>query len=183
MTLLYLLHSDADKRAAVQAKRQLQESKKADKPPPTGDVSTVNGDIEPAKPPMINGAGTHDKNTPDEPRSPMKKPLAEIPMYPTIKAQSLPIPSQTLKERNKRVGAGEAGKVSLPKVDVFSSSEVEDSSVSTKDGNKKKKVKGGLRSALGWEFCSPPIPLCSGLAQPCTHHAVTDCTVTCSPKV
>lgn len=143
---LVYVPSDADKRAAIQAKRQLQESKKMDKPPPTGDVSTVNGDGEPANPPMINGAGTHDKNTPDEPRSPMKKPVAEIPMYPSIKAQSLPIPSQTLKERNKRVGAGEAGKVSLPKVDVFSSSEVEDNA-STKDGNKKKKVMGGLRGA------------------------------------
>lgn len=142
-----LLRRDADKRAAALAKRQLQDGKKMDKPPPTGDVSTVNGDSEPPKPPLMNGASTHDKGTPDEPRSPMKKPLAEIPMYPAIKAQSLPIPSQTLKERNKRVGAGEAGKVSLPKADVFSTSEVEDN-VGTKDGNKKKKVMGGLRSAL-----------------------------------
>ncbi|KAK7103924.1 MAPK/MAK/MRK overlapping kinase-like isoform X3 [Littorina saxatilis] len=95
---------DADKRATAMAKRQLQESKKVDQPLPTGDAPVVNGEgVETTiKPLSLGPAAAHEKSTPDEPRSPMKKPLAEIPMYPAIKAQSLPIQAQTLKERNKR---------------------------------------------------------------------------------
>ena len=166
---------DADKRAAALAKRQMQESKRLENPPPTGDTAAVSSDGDFTKPLLINGAG---KTTPDEPRSPLKKPPAEIPQYPTMKAQSLPIPSQTLRERNKRVGAGDGGKVSLPKVDVYSSSEMEDN-VSTKDVvRKKKKVTGGVTLSAD---CSPTDQkLCSVLTTPalwCAHH----CYVVCSP--
>ncbi|XP_076442390.1 MAPK/MAK/MRK overlapping kinase-like isoform X2 [Babylonia areolata] len=91
---------DADKRAAAMAKRQQQQQERAaENPPPTGDTAPVmnGGDADSAA--LVNGA---DKTTPDEPRSPLKNPPAEIPMYPSIKAQSLPIQAQTMKERNKR---------------------------------------------------------------------------------
>jgi hypothetical protein len=73
-------------------------------PPETGDgAPMMNGDAvatETIKPLELTG---HGKSTPDEPRAVGKKPLADIPMYPSVKAQSLPIQAQTLKERNKRV--------------------------------------------------------------------------------
>ena len=69
----------------------------------------------------------------------MKKPQAEVTVYP-VKAQSLPTQAQTLKEKNKRVGAGEPVTLSLPNVEgAFSSSEVEENA-NLVTGNKKKKV-------------------------------------------
>ncbi|KAL8608652.1 hypothetical protein ACOMHN_002881 [Nucella lapillus] len=99
---------DSDKRATAMVKRKMEESKRAEKQPPhSGDTAIVNGYTGAdttgiSKPVLISGAGTHDKSTPDEPRSPLKNPPAEIPLYPSIKAQSLPIQAQTLRERNKR---------------------------------------------------------------------------------
>ena len=83
----------------------MSEKAEENTPAVNGDARSDRGgkesDSETIKPLDLNGQG---KTTPDEPRAPAKKPVGEIPLYPSIKAQSLPIQAQTLKERNKRVG-------------------------------------------------------------------------------